>query len=264
MGTTSEFLKLRSSGPVKTGEWNIDFEQAMTKAKADGKFVIAAWSNGDMCSFCVKSEECMMTDIFKNWMKTVDAYFVFQCSDDKDKGKAVYDWVYSTHTINLFPGFRITAFNPKTGKTAKTRSFDGNTLRENKIKDAGAKAMVKNISAFISPAKTSCTNESKDSSLVAQDYKVRLNEKLTVAKVNKILDAIDKNDGYCPCQPRGEGTKCHCKDFVENKGIGEPCICNIYVKQIKDASAKTAKKLVKVKKPAKTSKAKKITSQKTK
>ena len=63
------------------------------------------------------------------------------------------------------------------------------------------------------------------------DYKIRFNEKLTVKKVNAILDAIDKNGGYCPCQMQCPESKCHCKDFLENKGIGEPCICNIYVKQ---------------------------------
>ena len=64
-----------------------------------------------------------------------------------------------------------------------------------------------------------------------KDYKIRLNEKLTVAKINKILDAIDNNNGYCPCQIKTKDTKCHCKDFIENKKIGEPCICKIYVKQ---------------------------------
>lgn len=70
---------------------------------------------------------------------------------------------------------------------------------------------------------------------VPAEYAVRLNEKLTTAKVNKVLDAIDKNDGYCPCQPKGDGTKCHCEDFVQNKGLGEPCVCKIYVKKAKPA-----------------------------
>jgi hypothetical protein len=48
--------------------------------------------------------------------------------------------------------------------------------------------------------------------------------------VNAILDAIDKNEGYCPCQMQCLESKCHCKDFLENKKIGEPCICNIFVK----------------------------------
>ena len=71
------------------------------------------------------------------------------------------------------------------------------------------------------------------------DYKVRLNEKLTVKKVNQILDAIDADGGYCPCQRQSPDTICHCKDFLENKKIGEPCICKIYVKQKKtDGKAK--------------------------
>lgn len=78
------------------------------------------------------------------------------------------------------------------------------------------------------PAEPEPIPEKEDES--GNDYKVRLNEKLTTAQVNKILDAIDKNEGYCPCQPKSEGSKCHCKDFKENKKIGEPCICNIYVK----------------------------------
>lgn len=73
------------------------------------------------------------------------------------------------------------------------------------------------------------------------DYKIRLNEKLTVKKVNAVLDAIDANDGYCPCQVMSEDTKCHCRDFLENKKIGEPCICKIYVKQKIESRGKTRK-----------------------
>lgn len=62
-----------------------------------------------------------------------------------------------------------------------------------------------------------------------QKTKVRFNEELTVKMVNSILDAIDKNGGYCPCQPRTPSSKCRCSDFKKKK-IGEPCICNLYVK----------------------------------
>ena len=81
--------------------------------------------------------------------------------------------------------------------------------------------------------KSTANDASNESSQAVEDYKIRLNEKLTVAKINKVLDAIDKNEGYCPCQFKTEDTKCHCKDFIENKKIGEPCICKIYVKQKK-------------------------------
>lgn len=77
----------------------------------------------------------------------------------------------------------------------------------------------------------------------AGDYKIRLNEKLTVKKVNAVLDAIDANDGYCPCQAKSEDTKCHCRDFLENKKIGEPCICKVYVKQPVKTAGKSRKAL---------------------
>ena len=72
-------------------------------------------------------------------------------------------------------------------------------------------------------------------------YKIRFNPKTTVKTINKTLDAIDIMDGYCPCQVPSAATKCHCKDFLQNKKIGEPCICGIYVKQAKDAKKKGAK-----------------------
>ena len=73
-------------------------------------------------------------------------------------------------------------------------------------------------------------------------YKIRFNPKTTVKTINKTLDAIDNNDGYCPCQgEKKPSTKCHCADFKKNKKVGEPCICGIYVKQAKDAKKKGAK-----------------------
>lgn len=74
-----------------------------------------------------------------------------------------------------------------------------------------------------------------------QDYKIRFNEAKTVKAVNAMLDEIDANGGYCPCQPKSADSKCHCKDFLQNKKIGEPCICGIYVKMAKDAKKKGAK-----------------------
>ncbi len=72
-------------------------------------------------------------------------------------------------------------------------------------------------------------------------YKIRFNEAKTVKAVNKILDTIDNAGGYCPCQVPSADSKCHCKDFLKVKKIGEPCICDIYVKMAKDAKKKGAK-----------------------
>ena len=47
--------------------------------------------------------------------------------------------------------------------------------------------------------------------------------------VDKILDALDKNNGYCPCKlEKNNDTKCMCKEFREQED-GE-CHCGLYVK----------------------------------
>lgn len=91
----------------------------------------------------------------------------------------------------------------------------------------------KNSKKSASSAKKTAQKKSKKQKKQVADYVVRLNEQLTVAQINKVLDAIDKNNGYCPCQIQSKDTKCHCKDFKENKELGEPCICKIYTKKEK-------------------------------
>ena len=48
--------------------------------------------------------------------------------------------------------------------------------------------------------------------------------------VDKILDALDKNNGYCPCKlEKNNDTKCMCKEFREQKeGY---CHCGLYIKE---------------------------------
>lgn len=236
MGTTSDFIKLRSSKTPKVGEWNINYKDALAKAKKDGKFIVTAWSNGDACGYCVNAEKCMMTATFKNWLVKQNAYFVFQYSGDKDKGQTLKDWIYNKDTgLKYYPGFRVSQYGSK-GQLLFDKAIEGNTLRENKTGAKGAEAMIANLNKFLSSGSDEVkpTPDPDPTPEKAEDYKVRLNEKLTVKKVNAILDAIDKNDGYCPCQVgKTPDTKCHCSDFKNNKKIGEPCICNIYVKQKK-------------------------------
>lgn len=224
MSATSEFLKLRSINSPKAGEWNINFDAAMDLAKKDGKTILTCWSNGQNCSYCIIAEQCMTDSIFKDWIAKKDIYLVFQYSGDPKRGMPVHDWVYEKHRIRMFPGFRITRYDHETGEFLYDEAVEVNNLRENKMRADGATAMVANLGKMLEEAQSKGKKE---------DYKIRLNESLTTKQVNKILDAIDANEGYCPCQERYEGSKCHCQDFKENKGIGEPCICKIYVKQKK-------------------------------
>ena len=150
MGTTATFLKLRSSATPKTGEWNINFAKAKELARKEGKFLITAWSNGDICGNCTISEKCMMEKVFINWMKKADAYFVFQCSDDADGGKAVYNWIYDDPSMYLYPGFRISYFNPGSGAVEVDRLMDGNKIRRNRTGEQGAQAMISLIEKIMS------------------------------------------------------------------------------------------------------------------
>lgn len=230
MGTTSEFVKLRASKNPKVGQWNIDYKTALSLAKKENKFIVTCWSNGDICGLCVTAEKCMMTDIFKQWMAKKDVYFVFQYSGDKDKGQTLHDWIFKNGGVKQYPGFRINLYD-KNGKSIINKTFTGNTLRDNKTGNGGAKSMIAKLDAVF--AKKPAPEKDDDVKPTPQDYKVRLNESLTTAQVNKILDAIDKNDGYCPCQIKDKDTKCHCVDFIKNKKFDEPCICKIYVKKQK-------------------------------
>lgn len=231
MGTTSDFIKLRSSKTPKVGEWNIDYKTALAQAKKQYKFIVTAWSNGDACGYCVAAEKCMLTDVFKKWMQKADAYFVFQYSGDKDKGKDIHDWIYKGTGLKYYPGFRVTLYDAA-GKIVIDKAIEGNKLRNSKTGNSGATEMINTLNSIFSkkPAKD---DDTKTDDQPAKNYVTRLNEKLTVKKINAILDAIDKNNGYCPCQPKSEGSKCHCEDYVKNKAIGVPCICNIYVKKAK-------------------------------
>ena len=48
--------------------------------------------------------------------------------------------------------------------------------------------------------------------------------------VDKILDALDKNNGYCPCKlEKNNDTKCMCKKKKKKKeGY---CHCGLYIKE---------------------------------
>ena len=59
--------------------------------------------------------------------------------------------------------------------------------------------------------------------------KVRLND--DAAYVAEFQQRLKENDGYCPCRlEKTPDTKCMCKDFREQKELGE-CHCGLYIKE---------------------------------
>lgn len=60
--------------------------------------------------------------------------------------------------------------------------------------------------------------------------KYRLNPEWSAEEVKSFVEAIQKNEGYCPCSlDKDSDTKCPCKDFRKmKKGT---CYCGLYMKE---------------------------------
>ena len=232
MGTTAKFLKLRSTAStIKLGQWHNGFSAVKKFAETNKVPLIAVWSNGDKCGNCIRFEESAMHSTFKTWQKDSKcafwfAYYGDTSKDDKYEGTG-FTWTRNDKT-KQFPFVRIYW---KQGKVDLVKT--GNDLIGGNVTAAKGAA---NLVSYLKKALKGYEPEEEvvpTPTPEPQAYKVRLNEKVTVASINKILDAIDANGGYCPCQPKSDDSKCHCKDFLQDKKIGEPCICKIYVKQAK-------------------------------
>ena len=268
MGTTDNVKKIRAAkaAPVKTGEWHADF--STVKKYADSKKIplLAVWSNGDACQNCINFEKCILDSTFKTWAKKSGVAMWIGFGDDtskEDKFEGTGFHFARKDELKHYPFFRLYWKQGKVDIAKRGKDWTDGTAK-------GAATLVKNLKNALkgycpdcepAPAPTPAPTP-EPTPAPSEDFTVRLNEKLTVAQVNKVLDAIDQNDGYCPCQPKSEDSKCSCKDFRETKKIGEPCICNIFVKQPK-AIAKATKRAAKPMLKAK-AKASKTTTKKAK
>ena len=236
MGTTETFLKSRAdaSAPVKTGQWHAGFSTVKKNSDKNNIPLLGVWSNGDLCSHCTKFEKCLMEDTFKKWAKTSGVDMWFGCSSDKSKDDRFEGTGFTWARNNKLKDFPFVRLYWKKGKVDVYKSGDDWIGGKSVSVSTGAKNLVKNLKAALknytpepAPAPTPTPEPEPE------PYKIRLNEAVTTKQVNAVLDAIDANGGYCPYQAKSADTKCHCKDFLQDKQIGEPCICNIYVKMEK-------------------------------
>lgn len=235
MGTTEKFLKLRSTAStIKLGEWHNNFTAIKKFAVSNKVPLIAVWSNGDKCGHCINFETSAMHSTFKKWMQESKCAFWFGYYGDKSKEDTFegtgFKWCYNNGKVTSYPFVRIYWKGPQGVVDVTQKGDDLTDGIQNAAK--GAANLVSNLKKILKTYKPEeVTPEPPPEPEVST--KTRLNEALTVKQVNAVLDAIDANDGYCPCQPKSATTKCHCEDFLKNKKIGEPCICNLYVKQPK-------------------------------
>ena len=65
-GQSSRLKLTVSSGPIRPGEWNLDFEGVLAKAERERRpMVLVHVSNG--CGYCTRLEECVAGEIFRHW-----------------------------------------------------------------------------------------------------------------------------------------------------------------------------------------------------
>jgi hypothetical protein len=236
MSATSTVLAARDKAgtPINLGKWHAGFTEVKKFADANGLPLMAVWSNGELCSHCTKFERCISQAVFKDWMKDSGVVFYFACNedksaDDKTNGKG-YNWCWKNQSLNMYPFVRF-YWKAKKGtvlsdgtvvdadKVIIDKAVIGDTLDKRQDKAEGAKNCVAYAKKVFKPYVPG-----------ASAYKIRFNPDTTVEAINAVLDGIDAAGGHCPCQIPSNDTVCHCKDFIQNKGIGEPCICGIYVK----------------------------------
>ena len=235
---TDKVKKLRAaaSATIKLGQWHADFTKVKKYADTKNVPILAVWSNGEACGHCKRFEQCLLDSKFKTWAKTSGVAMWIGFGTDKtaaDKFNGTGFKFARNGKLSTYPFVRLYW---KKGKVDLYKS--GGDLTGDSAKGAAKlvstlKTALKNYKPASDTPDPTPAPEPEPTPAPAEEYKIRLNEKVTTAQVNKILDSLDANGGYCACQIKEEGTKCHCVDFLEKKAIGEPCICNIYVKQKK-------------------------------
>ena len=65
-GQVSRLKLAVSSGPIRPGEWNVDFEGVLAKAERERRpMVLVHASSG--CGYCTRLEKCVAGEIFRHW-----------------------------------------------------------------------------------------------------------------------------------------------------------------------------------------------------
>ena len=60
-------LKLAvSSGPIRPGEWNVDFEGVLAKAERERRPMVLIHASSS-CGYCTRLEKCIAGEIFRHW-----------------------------------------------------------------------------------------------------------------------------------------------------------------------------------------------------
>ena len=81
-----------SSGPIRPGEWNADFEGVLAKAKHEQyPMVLMYVSNG--CGYCTRLEECVAGETFRHWREDRAPFMALVREGPSKAARSAYDFV---------------------------------------------------------------------------------------------------------------------------------------------------------------------------
>lgn len=155
-GETATLVRSRVSAAaeVTTGVWYSGFDKAKSYATSKKIPLIAVWSNGDVCSHCIRFESACNSSAFKNWMKTSGCVFYFTYPGDGGDGKigsSVFHWIRGSNTS--YPFVRI--YWPAGKVDVKTV---GDVLDGNASGETGGKKVVSYLKGKLSKFKPKATS----------------------------------------------------------------------------------------------------------
>lgn len=212
-----EMRKDSSVDKIETGIWYSGFSAMKAYAEEKGLPLVAVWTNGDVCSYCVKFEKCLLDPAFLAWQKESGCLFWFGCSKDKtedDKKSGIgYKWCHKDG-VTTFPFVSI--YLKSDDEVRIEHHSTGNTLDKKSNPPKGAENVVNALKAILDTT--------------ALKLKVRENPDWTKQEIADFKKTIKENGGYCPCSAeKTPDTKCMCKWFREATEPGN-CHCGLHNK----------------------------------
>lgn len=150
-GPTRRIIALRQQGTLpQPGIWHRDFVSVRNVAAAEGKPLVAVWTNGDLCGFCRRFAENALDPVFVEWMRESDCYFWLGGSMDPENNRSGYGWDFliKSGVCGTFP--LVAVYQELNGVVARRFFGAGHDFDSGKSGPDGARAAVEAIKHALS------------------------------------------------------------------------------------------------------------------
>lgn len=260
-GTVTSRLVAMRRTPVPgeelvTGVWYSNFTRVKEDAEKRGIPFFAMWTNGDLCGFCKRFTENILTSQFIERMQTSGGLWWLGGSmddneEDRRNGKG-FRWCLGPDSkVNYFPFFAVTQTDTE-GNRARGFFGSGHDYDGRKKAPEGTKLIFRQLGKILSseygtvksiledpevadiikakpstakPAQAATSQIKTNTSL-----HIRFNPSWDAEHIARFQSSIAANGGHCICQKgNSPDTMCMCKSFLEQDKPG-PCHCGAFEK----------------------------------